>query len=248
MGAACPVPRSSEQVVRVGRIGHQIHESHDFSLLGARHRQHGFPISPAVFRAVHGPSAVGGIQFPQGRHPHAVRVDCVNDDPSDVVASFQTPPAPRLPVVVAHVHAVAGIGTPRGIHLARPHNNPSGRVRSHRSEHAGLVQQRFKRSAVVDAFPKPTCRVRHVHGVRHNGKVHHPASHHGRTDVPEFQSTCPRCCGHVGTFFGHSRTRGDRTCSPCLGMHHCRASSQSEDACEGSEKGVGGHVNLGLLR
>ena len=112
------VPRRREQVVGIVAVRNHVHKAHEFSFGGRGHGEHGRPVFPAVFRSIDGSATVGRVQFAQSGHPHAVRVGRVDDDPSNVVAAFESGMSPRGPMVVAEVHPVASVGTPGGIHFA----------------------------------------------------------------------------------------------------------------------------------
>ena len=211
MGPSGAVPRRREEVVGICLVGDHVHKAH------AGHRQYGLPLGAAIGGAVQGASKVVRVEFAQGRHPHAVGVDTVKDHPSNVVAAFQSRVAPRRAVVVAEVHAVAGVGASRGIHFSGANQHPARRVGVHRAEQARLREQGFKGGAVVDAFPEATRGVGDVHRVRHDGDIHHASPHHRGSDIAQFEAACP--CVEGGTFCAHTGTDVGRARSPRLGGH-----------------------------
>ena len=213
MGPTGAVPRRREEVVGIRLVGDHVHKAH------TGHRQHGLPLGAAIGGAVQGASKVVRVEFAQGRHPHAVGVDAVNDHPPNVVAAFQSRVAPRRAVVVAEVHAVAGIRASGGIHFPRANQHPARRVGVHRPKQTRLREQGFKGGAVVDAFPEAARGVGDVHRVRHDGDIHNASPHHRGADIAQFEAAGPRVergafCAHAGTDVGWAR-------SPRLGGGRC---------------------------
>ena len=119
MGPTGAVPRRREEVIGIRFVGDHVHKAH------AGHRQYGLPLGAPICGAVQGASKVFGVEFSQRRHPHAVGIDAVYDHPPNVVATFQSCLAPRLAVVVAEVHAVAGVRASRRIHFPSADQHPA---------------------------------------------------------------------------------------------------------------------------
>ena len=117
MGPSGAVPGGGVEVVRVARVDHEVHRTHDrFGV--PLHGQDARPGVAAIVGSVDASSLVFRVQLAQSRDPHAVRAVGVDAHAPNVMRPCESGVGPRAAPVVAEVDAVSGVRAARGIHLA----------------------------------------------------------------------------------------------------------------------------------
>ena len=106
------VPGRGVQMVGLSFLHDQIHRTHHGTFCPAWDVQDAVPGVAAILGVVDTAAKVVGIQFAKGGHPHAVGVDRVDDNASNVMGLGEPGMTPCLAKIVADVHPISRIGTP----------------------------------------------------------------------------------------------------------------------------------------